>query len=412
MKRRVVISGLGAVSPIGNDVDTMWDSIKEGKCGIDEITHFDTSEYRVKLAAEVKDLDMEKYLKKREIKFNDRFTTFARIAAIQAMNDSNIDLENVDKNRFGVIIASGIGGIETIENAQMNMEKRGPSKVSPYFIPMCLINLAAGNVAIDFGLKGHCSSTVTACAAASNAIGEAFHKIRDGYEDLMLAGGSEASITPLAMAGFMSMRALHEGDDKNRASIPFDKDRSGFVMGEGAGVLLLEEYEHAKKRGAKIYAEIVGYGATCDAHHVTAPIDDGSGGARAMVSAIEDASINASYVDYINAHGTSTPLNDKTETMAVKSAFGEHSKELKISSTKSNTGHLLGASGAIEAIISIKAIENSFIPPTINYKNQDEDCDLNIVPNKGLNEEVNYAMSNSLGFGGHNASLIFKKADK
>ncbi|RGD73010.1 beta-ketoacyl-ACP synthase II [Anaerofustis stercorihominis] len=412
MKRRVVISGLGAVSPIGNDVDTMWDSIKEGKCGIDEITHFDTSEYRVKLAAEVKDLDMEKYLKKREIKFNDRFTTFARIAAMQAMNDSNIDLKNVDKNRFGVIIASGIGGIETIENAQMNMEKRGPSKVSPYFIPMCLINLAAGNVAIDFGLKGHCSSTVTACAAASNAIGEAFHKIRDGYEDLMLAGGSEASITPLAMAGFMSMRALHEGDDKNRASIPFDKDRSGFVMGEGAGVLLLEEYEHAKKRGAKIYAEIVGYGATCDAHHVTAPIDDGSGGARAMASAIEDASINASDVDYINAHGTSTPLNDKTETMAVKSAFGNHAKELKISSTKSNTGHLLGASGAIEAIISIKAIENSFIPPTINYKNQDEDCDLNVVSNKGLNEEVNYAMSNSLGFGGHNASLIFKKADK
>ena len=412
MKRRVVISGLGAVSPIGNDVDTMWDSIKEGKCGIDEITHFDTSEYRVKLAAEVKDLDMEKYLKKREIKFNDRFTTFARIAAMQAMNDSNIDLKNVDKNRFGVIIASGIGGIETIENAQMNMEKRGPSKVSPYFIPMCLINLAAGNVAIDFGLKGHCSSTVTACAAASNAIGEAFHKIRDGYEDLMLAGGSEASITPLAMAGFMSMRALHGGDDKNRASIPFDKDRSGFVMGEGAGVLLLEEYEHAKKRGAKIYAEIVGYGATCDAHHVTAPIDDGSGGARAMASAIEDASINASDVDYINAHGTSTPLNDKTETMAVKSAFGNHAKELKISSTKSNTGHLLGASGAIEAIISIKAIENSFIPPTINYKNQDEDCDLNVVPNKGLNEEVNYAMSNSLGFGGHNASLIFKKADK
>lgn len=412
MKRRVVISGLGAVSPIGNDVDTMWDSIKEGKCGIDEITHFDTSEYRVKLAAEVKDLDMEKYLKKREIKFNDRFTTFARIAAMQAMDDSSIDLENVDKNRFGVIIASGIGGIETIENAQMNMEKRGPSKVSPYFIPMCLINLAAGNVAIDFGLKGHCSSTVTACAAASNAIGEAFHKIRDGYEDLMLAGGSEASITPLAMAGFMSMRALHEGDDKNRASIPFDKDRSGFVMGEGAGVLLLEEYEHAKKRGAKIYAEIVGYGATCDAHHVTAPIDDGSGGSRAMVSAIEDANINASDVDYINAHGTSTPLNDKTETMAVKSAFGNHAKELKISSTKSNTGHLLGASGAIEAIISIKAIENSFIPPTINYKNQDEDCDLNIVPNKGLNEEVNYAMSNSLGFGGHNASLIFKKADK
>ncbi|WP_329383140.1 beta-ketoacyl-ACP synthase II [Anaerofustis butyriciformans] len=412
MKRRVVISGLGAVSPIGNDVETMWNSIKEGKCGIDEITHFDTSDYKVKLAAEVKDLDMEKYLKRREIKFNDRFTSFARIASMQAMKDSNIDLESVDKNRFGVIIASGIGGIETIENAQKNMEKRGPSKVSPYFIPMCLINLAAGNVAIDFGLKGHCSSTVTACAAASNAIGEAFHKIRDGYEDLMLAGGSEASITPLAMAGFMSMRALHEGDDKERASIPFDKDRSGFVMGEGAGILLLEEYEHAKKRGAKIYAEIVGYGATCDAFHVTAPISDGSGGAGAMVNAIEDAGINYKDIDYINAHGTSTPLNDKTETLAVKTAFKDHAKELKISSTKSNTGHLLGASGAIEAIISVKALEDGYIPATINYKNEDEDCDLNIVPNEGINEDINYAMSNSLGFGGHNVSLIFKKAEE
>jgi len=412
MKRRVVISGLGAVSPVGNDVDTMWRSIKEGKCGIDKITHFDTSEYRVKLAGEVKDLDMEKYLKKREIKFGDRFTSFARIAAIQAVNDSNIDLNQVDKTRFGVIIASGIGGIETIENAQMNMEKRGACKVSPYFIPMCLINLAAGNVAIDFGLKGYCSSVVTACAAASNAIGEAFHKIRDGYEDLMLAGGSEASITPLAMAGFMSMRALYEDDDKKRASIPFDKDRSGFVMGEGSGVLFLEEYEHAKKRGAKIYAEIVGYGSTCDAHHVTAPLDDGSGGAGAMVRAIDDAGIKREDIDYINAHGTSTPLNDKTETLAVKSAFGEHAMDLKISSTKSSTGHLLGASGAIEGIISIKAIEEDFIPATINFENKDEDCDLNIVINKGINQKVDYAMSNSLGFGGHNASLIFKKADK
>lgn len=411
MKRRVVISGLGVVSPIGNDVKTMWNGIKEGKCGIDKITHFDTSDYRVKLAGEVKDLDMEKYLKKREIKFNDRFTSFARIAAMQAMDDSKIDLEKVNRNRFGVIIASGIGGIETIENAQINMEKRGPSKVSPYFIPMCLINLAAGNVAIDFGLKGHCSSTVTACAAASNAIGEAFHKIKDGYEDLMLAGGSEASITPLAMAGFMSMRALHEGDDKKRASIPFDKDRSGFVMGEGAGILLLEEYEHAKKRGAKIYAEIVGYGATCDAFHVTAPIDDGSGGARAMTEAMSDANIKPDSIDYINAHGTSTPLNDKTETLAVKTAFKEHASNVKISSTKSNTGHLLGASGAVEAIISVKAIEEGFVPATINYKNKDEDCDLNIVPNKGIEENIEYAMSNSLGFGGHNASLIFKKVD-
>lgn len=409
MKRRVVVTGLGAISPIGNTADEMWQGIKDGKCGIDEITHFDTSDYKVKLAGEVKDLDMEAYFEKRDLKFNDRFTQFARIVSKQAVADAKLDLEAIDKERFGVIIGSGIGGIESIESAQNNLRDRGAGRVSPFFIPMALVNLAAGNVAIDMGAKGHCSSCVTACAAATNAIGEAFHKIRDGYEDIMIAGGSEAAITPLAIAGFQSMRALHTGDDKARASIPFDADRSGFVMGEGAGVVILEEYEHAKARNAKIYGEVVGYGATCDAHHITAPLDDGSGGAKAMMQAVKDADINVTDIDYINAHGTSTPLNDKTETAAVKYAFGDHAYKLAVSSTKSNTGHLLGASGAIEAIISLKALEDSFIPATINYVNKDENCDLDIVANTGRNQDIHYAMSNSLGFGGHNASLVFKK---
>lgn len=409
MKRRVVISGMGAVTPIGNDVDTLWQSITNEVCGIDAITHFDTTDYKVKLAAEVKDLDMEAYFEKRDLKFNDKFTQFARIAAKQAMQDSKLVIDEINADRFGVMIGSGIGGVSTIESAQDNLHARGASRVSPFFIPMALVNLAAGNVAIDVGAKGHCSSCVTACAAATNAIGEAFHKIRDGYEDVMIAGGSEAAITPLAIAGFQSMRALHTGDDKNRASIPFDQDRSGFVMGEGAAVVILEEYEHAKKRNAQIYGEIVGYGATCDAHHITAPIENGSGGAKAMIQAVLDANLEMKDIDYINAHGTSTPLNDKTETAAVKYAFQEHAKHVAISSTKSNTGHLLGASGAVEAIITIKALQHDFIPATINYQNKDENCDLDIVPNHGRNQTIHYAMSNSLGFGGHNASLVFKK---
>lgn len=407
--RRVVITGLGAVSPIGNDVNTIWNSIEQGVCGIAPITHFDTSDYKVKLAGEVKDLDMEAYFSKRDLKFNDRFTQFARIVSKQAMIDAGFEKDPDDAMRFGCMIGSGIGGIDTIEQASKTLEGRGPSRVSPFFIPMSLANLAAGQVAIDWGLKGATSCVVTACAAASNAIGEAFHRIRDGYEDVMLTGGSEAAITPLAIAGFQSMRALHTGDDVNRASIPFDADRSGFVMGEGAGALVLEELEHAKARGAKIYAEIVGYGASCDAHHITAPLDDGSGGAQAMVQAIKDAKILPENIDYINAHGTSTPLNDKTETAAVKAAFKEHAYQLAMSSTKSNTGHLLGASGAIEAIISIKALQNSLIPPTIHYQNPDAQCDLDIVANTPRKQDIRYAMSNSLGFGGHNASLIFKK---
>lgn len=407
--RRVVITGLGAVSPIGNDVNTIWNSIEQGVCGIAPITHFDTSDYKVKLAGEVKDLDMEAYFSKRDLKFNDRFTQFARIVSKQAMIDAGFEKDPDDAMRFGCMIGSGIGGIDTIEQASKTLEGRGPSRVSPFFIPMSLANLAAGQVAIDWGLKGATSCVVTACAAASNAIGEAFHRIRDGYEDVMLTGGSEAAITPLAIAGFQSMRALHTGEDVSRASIPFDADRSGFVMGEGAGALVLEELEHAKARGAKIYAEIVGYGASCDAHHITAPLDDGSGGAQAMVQAIKDAKILPENIDYINAHGTSTPLNDKTETAAVKAAFKEHAYQLAMSSTKSNTGHLLGASGAIEAIISIKALQNSLIPPTIHYQNPDAQCDLDIVANTPRKQDIRYAMSNSLGFGGHNASLIFKK---
>lgn len=407
--RRVVITGLGAVSPIGNDVNTIWNSIEQGVCGIAPITHFDTSDYKVKLAGEVKDLDMEAYFSKRDLKFNDRFTQFARIVSKQAMIDAGFEKDPDDAMRFGCMIGSGIGGIDTIEQASKTLEGRGPSRVSPFFIPMSLANLAAGQVAIDWGLKGATSCVVTACAAASNAIGEAFHRIRDGYEDVMLTGGSEAAITPLAIAGFQSMRALHTGEDANRASIPFDADRSGFVMGEGAGALVLEELEHAKARGAKIYAEIVGYGASCDAHHITAPLDDGSGGAQAMVQAIKDAKILPENIDYINAHGTSTPLNDKTETAAVKAAFKEYAYQLAMSSTKSNTGHLLGASGAIEAIISIKALQNSLIPPTIHYQNPDAQCDLDIVANTPRKQDIRYAMSNSLGFGGHNASLIFKK---
>lgn len=409
MKRRVVVTGMGAVSPIGNTVEETWDGILNQVCGIDEITHFDTTDYKVKLAGEVKNLDLEQYFTKRELKFNDRFTQFARIVSKQAVENAKLDLESIDSQRFGVIIASGIGGVESIEKAEQSLLNRGPSKVSPYFIPMTLINEAAGNVAIDLGAKGYVSSVVTACAAGTNAIGEAFHKIRDGYEDIMVAGGSEASITPLSVAGFASMKALHTGKDKNRASIPFDKDRSGFVMGEGAAVLVLEELQHALDRHATIYGEVVGYGSTCDAHHITAPLADGSGGGEAMKRALADASLQPSDIDYINAHGTSTPLNDKTETTAVKYAFGDDAYHLAMSSTKSYTGHLLGASGALESVICVKALQDGYIPATIHYQNKDEECDLDIVANVGRKQDIHYAMNNSLGFGGHNASLIFKK---
>ncbi|MFR8570148.1 MAG: beta-ketoacyl-ACP synthase II [Longicatena caecimuris] len=409
MKRRVVITGMGVVSPIGNNVEEVWDALQEGRCGIGKVTHFDTSEFRAKLAGEVKDLDMEQYFTKRELKFNDRFTQFARIAAKQAYADSGLSEDTIKADAFGVILGSGIGGIATIEGASTTLKDRGPSRVSPYFIPMALINLAPGSVAIDLGAKGNVSSVVTACAASTNAIGEAFHRIRDGYEDIIAAGGSEASITPVAMAGFASMRALHEGEDPMRASIPFDAQRKGFVMGEGAGVLILEELEHALARKANIDGEIVGYGSTCDANHITAPLADGSSAAKAMQMAVKDAALQMQDVDYINAHGTSTPLNDSSETLAVKKAFGKDAMKPYVSSTKSMSGHLLGASGALEAIISTLAVQNDFVPATINYQHKDEACDLNLVVNEGLHTPVHVAMSNSLGFGGHNASIIIRK---
>lgn len=412
MKRRVVITGMGAVSPIGNTAEEMWQSAREGRCGIGPITHFDTTNHKVKLAGEVKDLDFTPYLDKKELRRMDLFSQYAMVAAIQAWRDSGLDYERIDPTRFGVDISSGIGGINTIETEYERGREKGFDRVSPFFVPMDISNLAAGNVAIKLGAKGMCTCVVTACAGGSNAIGDAFRMIRDGYQELMLAGGSEAAVTKLAIGGFTSMKALCESDDPTRASIPFDAERSGFVMGEGAGVLMLEEYEHACARGAKIYAEIVGYGATCDAYHITSPAPGGEGGARAMVEAVKDAGIQPEDIDYINAHGTSTSLNDKFETAAVKAAFGDHAYKLAMSSTKSMTGHLLGAAGAIEAIITARALQDGFIPATINYRTPDPECDLDIVPNEGRKAELRYAMSNSLGFGGHNASLVLKKYEE
>lgn len=412
MKRRVVITGMGAVSPIGNTAEEMWQSAREGRCGIGPITHFDTTNHKVKLAGEVKDLDFTPYLDKKELRRMDLFSQYAMVAAIQAWRDSGLDYEKIDPTRFGVDISSGIGGINTIETEYERGREKGFDRVSPFFVPMDISNLAAGNVAIKLGAKGMCTCVVTACAGGSNAIGDAFRMIRDGYQELMLAGGSEAAVTKLAIGGFTSMKALCESDDPTRASIPFDAERSGFVMGEGAGVLMLEEYGHARARGAKIYAEIVGYGATCDAYHITSPAPGGEGGARAMVEAVKDAGIQPEDIDYINAHGTSTSLNDKFETAAVKAAFGDHAYKLAMSSTKSMTGHLLGAAGAIEAIITARALQDGFIPATINYRTPDPECDLDIVPNEGRKAELRYAMSNSLGFGGHNASLVLKKYEE
>lgn len=407
--RRVVVTGLGAITPIGNTVPQMWESVKTGKCGIDKITLFDTTGRKVSLAAEVKNFVPEEILDKREARKMDRYVQFALVAAKEAVQDSGLDLENVDTNRCGVIVSSGIGGLGTIEAEDAKGMEKGYDRVSPHFIPMVISNMAAGNIAIAFGFHGMCSSVVTACASGTNAIGDAFRHIRDGYADVMICGGSEASITPLGIGGFTSLKALCQAEDANRASIPFDKERSGFVMGEGAGMLILEEYEHAKKRGAKIYCEVAGYGTNCDAHHITAPLEDGSMAAKCMMMAMDDADIFPEQITYINAHGTSTPLNDKGETKAVKLAFGEHAKNLMMSSTKSMTGHLLGASGAVEGIITALSVQNDFVPATIGYQMPDEDCDLDIVPNAGRETEVDYAMSNSLGFGGHNAAIVFKK---
>ena len=409
MERRVVITGIGAITPIGNTADEFWKGIKEGKCGVDEIKAFDTTNFKVKLAAEVKDYDPENYFEKREAKRLDKFSQFAIIAAKEAWNDSKIDKEKENMERVGVVLGSGIGGIQTIETEHEKCMLKGPERVSPMYIPMGISNMATGNVAIEIGAKGTSMAIVTACATGTHCIGESFRMIKHGYQDIIIAGGTEAGITPLGIAGFANIKALSKSEDKTRASIPFDKERNGFVMGEGAGMVVLEEYEHAKKRGAKIYAEIVGYGATSDAYHITSPAPGGEGGARAMKLAMEEANVKPEEITYINAHGTSTHLNDACETQAVKTALGESAKNVMISSTKGHTGHLLGAAGAVEAIVCAKAIEEGFVPATINYKVPDEECDLDIVPNEGRNVEIKYAISNSLGFGGHNSSILLKK---
>lgn len=407
--RRVVVTGLGAVTPIGNNVEEFWNGIVEGKCGIDEITAFDTTNFKVKLAAEVKNLNVEEILDKKAAKRMDRYTQFAMIASREAVKDANINMEEIDSTRFGVAIASGIGGLSTMQKDIGTLHEKGPDRVSPMFIPMTISNMASGNVSIDIGAKGESFCMTTACASGTHAIGEAFRIIRHGYQDIMLVGGAEASINETGIAGFTNIKALSQSTDKNRASMPFDKERSGFVMGEGCGIIILEELEHAKKRGAKIYAEMVGYAATSDAYHITAPSPDGEGGARAMVTAMKDANIKPEDITYINAHGTSTHLNDSGETKAVKTAFGKAAKNVMMSSTKGHTGHLLGAAGGVEAVACVKAIEKDIVPPTINYQVPDEECDLDIVPNKARNHKIEYAMSNSLGFGGHNSSIIFKK---
>ncbi len=409
MSRRVVITGLGTVNPLGNNVETTWDNVKKGVCGIDEITRIDTTNHAVKLAGEVKDLDVTAVIDKKDARRMDRYAQYAVVAADEAFKQSGLDMEKEDAERCGVIFSSGIGGMEVTEKNYQTGERRGFDKISPFYIPMTIANMGAGNIAIRFGFKGICSSVVTACASGNNAIGDSFHYIRDGYADVMICGGSEAAITDMAIGGFTAMQALNTTTDKNRASIPFDKERAGFVMGEGAGALVLEEYEHAKARGAEIFGEVVGYGATCDAYHITAPCPDGAGGAACMAMAVKDAGIKPEQVGYINAHGTSTHLNDAGETMAIKKTFGEHAYKLMVSSTKSMTGHLLGGSGAVEAVITTLALHDGFIPATINYQVPDEECDLDIVPNEGRNVQVEYALSNSLGFGGHNASILLKK---
>ena len=408
-KRRVVITGMGTVNPVGNTVAGSWAAVKAGQCGIRSITRYDTSERKVKLAGEVQGLDIDGLLGRRESKKMDRFTQLSLIAADECMMDSGLDRERENPDRCGVLFSSGIGGFETVGEAYRRGTERGWDGVSPFMIPMIISNMAAGQMAIRYGFQGMCSCVVTACAGGTNSVGDAFRHIRDGYAEVMLCGGGEAAVVPLAMGGFTAMKALCEGTDPLRASIPFDAQRSGFVMGEGAGALLLEEYEHAKARGAKIYAEVVGYGATCDAYHITAPAPGGAGGAACMAQALADAGVEPDAVDYINAHGTSTPLNDAGETAAIHSVFGPHAKKLMVSSTKSMTGHLLGAAGAVEAIFTALALKEGFVPATIGYQVPDPACDLDVVPNEGRKANIRLALSNSLGFGGHNAAIVLKK---
>ena len=407
--RRVVITSMGAVTPVGNNVNDMWEAVKAGKCGIGKITHFNTENSAVKLAGEVKGFDAESILDKAELRKMDDFTIYALAAADEAVKDSAIDFGKEDTLRCGVILSSGIGGLTTIQRECLRGESKGYDRVSPHFVPMSITNMAAGHVAIRFGLHGMCTCVVTACASGTNAVGDALRQIRDGYQDVIVCGGAESCITDFGIGGFTSMHALSKAEDVNRASIPFDKERSGFVMGEGAGVLILEEYEHALKRGAKIYCEIAGYGSTCDANHVTAPLEDGSMAAQAMTEAVKDAGIKPENIDYINAHGTSTHHNDLFETRAIHKAFGDAAKDLVVNSTKSMIGHLLGAAGGVEFVTCVKSLEEGFIHQTVGTTQADEECDLNYAIGAPVEKEIHYAMSNSLGFGGHNATLLVKK---
>ena len=411
MERRCVITGLGAVTPLGNTVEEYWNGLKNGVCGIDYIKKFDTTDYKVKIAAEIKDFDPEQYMTKKDVKRNDLFAIYALAAGMQAFEDSKLDMEKEDADRIGVIVGSGVGGLMTMEEQVKRLTDKGPSRVSPLFITMTIGNLAAGNIAIRVGAKGVCEDIVTACATGTNAIGTAFRNIKHGYLDACIAGGAEGAICGIGVAGFTNLTALSTEEDPKKACRPFDKERNGFVMGDGSGILVLEELEHALARGAKIYGEVVGYGATADAYHVTLPEPTGEGAAKAMKFAMQEAGITPEQVGYINAHGTSTHANDVGETKAIKLAMGEEcAKNIPISSTKSMTGHLLGAAGAIEAIACVKALEEGFLPPTINYQTPDEECDLDYIPNVGREaKEAEYALSNSLGFGGHNGVLCFKK---
>ena len=407
--RRVVVTGLGCITPIGKNVEETWNRIENGVCGVDTMKLVNPETFKTKMDAEVKDYNPHDYFDVKQARRLDRSSQFALIAAREAFADSGISEENTDFNNVGIFVSSGIGGLITIQNqCEVNLEK-GHNRISPMFIPMSIANMPAGNIAIELGLKGESVSIVTACASSTHAIGEAYRTIKHGYEDVILAGGTEASICEVGIGGFENMKALSSATDKNRASIPFDKERSGFVMGEGSGILVLEEYEHAKKRGTKIYGEVIGYGATSDAYHITSPCPDGAGAVSAMNRAIKDAGILARDIDYINAHGTSTHLNDSCETMAIKKVMGEDWNNVLVSSTKGNTGHLLGAAGGVEAVICSMALENGIVPPTINYKVPDLECDLNIVQNEVIKKDLNVVMSNSLGFGGHNASIIFRK---
>jgi len=408
MKNRVVITGLGFVTPLGHEEEDILRSIKDSKSAIDEIKNFDTRDFEVKLAAEVKDLDIENYIEKKEIKRMDKVDIFGLIAGIKAVENSKVDFEKIDRDRVSVIISSGIGGLNTIESQHKRGLEKGFEKISPFFIPMAITNITASHIATKYKLHGTCICPVTACAGSATAIGEGFRQIKDGYADMAVVGGSEASITKLGIGGFSSMKALSKSVDKNRASIPFDKNRNGFVMGEGSGVLILESLEGALKRKAKIYGEVIGYGSTCDAEHITKPNEEGKYAAKAMENAIIEANINREDIDYINAHGTSTELNDKFETKAIKKVFGDYASNILVSSTKSMTGHLLGASGVVESIISLIAMENNLVPANVNYKEFDEECNLNIVT-EPINKEINYFLSNSLGFGGHNVSILFKR---